>query len=319
MRRFIERARKRFLQKQHELLEEAKTVSAATREVGGAPAEASTEMVVEPLDGASSPTPPPSPHEGGAIPPAASKSSQVIPVDSDEYIAEIVKNEQSRIAAESDAKKEAKPMCKLPDASTVKAIFMALLPCLVFIAACFVLAVIENVTFDCYNTALYPTHASIVASDNCWTMVDAFYFSIITLSTIGYGDVTPSSKGGKVIVVFLIPLAIISLTNFIGKMADMKAQKKMGLNKTLKEKLEELNTVIEQDDNGIVTPEEYILFNLKQMGKVDNDTVNLLREQFNALDADGSGELDANDLALLRKSCDMIQKAADKGPASRVG
>merc|ERR1719217_1280824 len=147
-------------------------------------------------------------------------------------------------------------------------------------------------------------------------MVDAFYFSIITLSTIGYGDVTPSSKGGKVIVV-LIPLAIISLTNFIGKMADMKAQKKMGLNKTLKEKLEELNTVIEQDDNGIVTPEEYILFNLKQMGKVDNDTVNLLREQFNALDADGSGELDANDLALLQKACEMIGGSGNPPERSR--
>ena len=89
-------------------------------------------------------------------------------------------------------------------------------------------------------------------------------------------------------------------------MADIKSQKKMGMDKTLRERLEELNAVIEADDNGIVTPEEYILFNLKQMGKVDDDTVNLLRDQFAALDADGSGELDAADLALLQKACEMI-------------
>ena len=96
------------------------------------------------------------------------------------------------------------------------------------------------------------------------------------------------------------------MTNFIGKMADIKSQKKMGMDKTLRERLEELNAVIEADDNGIVTPEEYILFNLKQMGKVDDDTVNLLRDQFAALDADGSGELDADDLKLLQKACDLM-------------
>lgn len=55
-----------------------------------------------------------------------------------------------------------------------------------------------------------------------------------------------------------------------------------------------------------VSVEEYIIFNLKQMGKVDEDTVQLLREQFKALDADASGELDADDLELLRRACDQM-------------
>ena len=40
--------------------------------------------------------------------------------------------------------------------------------------------------------------------------------------------------------------------------------------------------------------------------QVDEDTVGLLRDQFKALDADGSGELDANDLVLLTRACEMI-------------
>lgn len=61
--------------------------------------------------------------------------------------------------------------------------------------------------------------------------------------------------------------------------------------------------VIEQDDDGTVSPEEYIIFNLKKMGKVDDDTIDLLRDQFDALDADGSGELDEGDIDMLEKAC----------------
>ena len=110
----------------------------------------------------------------------------------------------------------------------------------------------------------------------------------------------------QLIATFLIPFAIIALTNFMGKMHDLKMSKKMGADKTLLERLSELEAVIDADDDGIVSPEEYVIFNLKQMGKVDEDTVGLLRDQFKALDADGSGELDANDLVLLTRACEMI-------------
>ena len=118
----------------------------------------------------------------------------------------------------------------------------------------------------------------------------------------------------QLIATFLIPFAIIALTNFMGKMHDLKMSKKMGADKTLLERLSELEAVIAADDDGIVSPEEYVIFNLKQMGKVDEDTVGLLRDQFKALDADGSGELDANDLVLLTRACEMIG-GSNKPPA----
>ena len=37
------------------------------------------------------------------------------------------------------------------------------------------------------------------------TWFDSFYFSIISLSTVGYGDITPQTTGGKIfVIVFLI-------------------------------------------------------------------------------------------------------------------
>lgn len=187
---------------------------------------------------------------------------------------------------------------------------MAFLPCLIFIVCCFVLGVIENVYYDCYNLNVYPTYDDFISDDRCWTVIDSFYYSIITLATIGYGDVTPHSIWGRIIATFLIPFAIVALTNFMGKLHDLRVSKRMGFDKSLRDRLDELHKVIEADDNGVVSPEEYILFNLKQMGKIDDDTVSLLREQFNALDADGSGELDADDLSLLQRACDKLDADA---------
>ena len=91
----------------------------------------------------------------------------------------------------------------------------------------------------------------------------------------------------------------------------------MGADKTLRERIDELHEVIDADDDGIVSMEEYILFNLKKMGKVDDDTIALLREQFNALDADGSGALDAGDIDYLQQACDMMGDGSK--PPSKLG
>ena len=90
-----------------------------------------------------------------------------------------------------------------------------------------------------------------------------------------------------------------------------------GRRQELRERIDELHEVIDADDDGIVSMEEYILFNLKKMGKVDDDTIALLREQFNALDADGSGALDAGDIDYLQQACDMMGDGSK--PPSKLG
>src|SRR5210317_869287 len=48
-----------------------------------------------------------------------------------------------------------------------------------------------------------------------WEWIDCFYFCIITLTTIGYGDFSPQSTGGKLFTIFYILLGIGIILSFI--------------------------------------------------------------------------------------------------------
>jgi voltage-gated potassium channel len=61
-------------------------------------------------------------------------------------------------------------------------------------------------------------------------LLDAIYFTIVTLSTIGYGDVTPQTPEAKLFTIFFIPLGVsaflyvfsaISMTIFEGRLLEV--------------------------------------------------------------------------------------------------
>jgi len=48
-----------------------------------------------------------------------------------------------------------------------------------------------------------------------WSWVDSFYFSVITLTTIGYGDLSPSTDVGKIFTIFYIISGLGVILGFI--------------------------------------------------------------------------------------------------------
>lgn len=48
-----------------------------------------------------------------------------------------------------------------------------------------------------------------------WSYVDAFYFSFITLTTIGYGDLAPQTDAGKIFTVFYVIMGVGIILSFI--------------------------------------------------------------------------------------------------------
>lgn len=48
-----------------------------------------------------------------------------------------------------------------------------------------------------------------------WSWIDAIYFSIITLTTIGYGDFSPQTDEGKLFTIFYIIMGIGIILSFV--------------------------------------------------------------------------------------------------------
>ena len=48
-----------------------------------------------------------------------------------------------------------------------------------------------------------------------WSYLDSFYFSVITLATVGYGDFTPQTAAGKIFTIFYILTGVGTLLSFI--------------------------------------------------------------------------------------------------------
>ena len=71
------------------------------------------------------------------------------------------------------------------------------------------------------------------------SLADAFYFCIVTMATVGYGDIHPVTQAGKIIAVFLI---IMGVGTFLGVVANAT---EMMLNRREKQhRMEKLNIVV---------------------------------------------------------------------------
>ena len=53
-----------------------------------------------------------------------------------------------------------------------------------------------------------------------WRWVDALYFTVVTLTTVGYGDLTPQTDAGKLFTIFYILVGLGILGGFVALIAE---------------------------------------------------------------------------------------------------
>lgn len=135
------------------------------------------------------------------------------------------------------------------------------------------------------------------------SFVDAFYCVCSTITTLGYGDVSFSTEAGRAFAVLWILFGTISLAQFFLYVAELNTERRQ--KKLAKWVLERKMTnvdleVADLDDDGVVDVSDFIIYKLKEMGKISQEDISLVMGEFKELDIDQSGTLSATDLTLAQ-------------------
>ncbi|KAJ8429461.1 hypothetical protein Cgig2_015313 [Carnegiea gigantea] len=133
--------------------------------------------------------------------------------------------------------------------------------------------------------------------------VDAFYCVCATITTLGYGDRSFSSEEGRVFAVFWILVSTICLAQFFLYIAELHTERRQNalIQWALTRRV--TNTDLEaadMDNNGHVEAAEFVLYKLKEMGKITQEDISLIMEEFEELDVDQSGTLSLSDIKLAQ-------------------
>ena len=128
---------------------------------------------------------------------------------------------------------------------------------------------------------------------------DALYYSLVTATTIGYGDFAPTTKNGRLVAIIFIPLAVGAMGHFLSIVANAVMDAKQArMRRKIAQKdlsLEDLDAM-DANKDGDVCFAEFLEFMLIAMDKVDKQLIDELRTSFNSLDKDGNGTINKHDL-----------------------
>ncbi|TYI78165.1 hypothetical protein E1A91_D06G192200v1 [Gossypium mustelinum] len=131
--------------------------------------------------------------------------------------------------------------------------------------------------------------------------IDAFYCVCSTMTTLGYGDKSFSTQEGRMFAILWILSSTICLGQFFLYLAALYTEKRQRslVKWVLNRKLTPSDLeAADMDHDEVVSAAEFILYKLKEMGKICQDDVLLLMERFKDLDVDHSGTLTTDDLIL---------------------
>jgi voltage-gated potassium channel len=59
-----------------------------------------------------------------------------------------------------------------------------------------------------------------------WNLLDSLYFSVVTLTTIGYGDLSPSTAASKIFTIFYIFVGIGIILAFVNTVAERAMERR---------------------------------------------------------------------------------------------
>lgn len=136
-------------------------------------------------------------------------------------------------------------------------------------------------------------------------LVDAFYCVCSTITTLGYGDKSFSTEAGRVFAIFWILTSTICVAQFFLYLAELNTERRRKdlVKLVLTRRITNVDLeAADLDNDGVVGAAEFIIYKLKEMGKINQEDIALVMEEFEDLDVDQSGTLSTSDIMLAQSS-----------------
>jgi len=126
------------------------------------------------------------------------------------------------------------------------------------------------------------------------TLTDGVYMSVITLSTVGFGAVTPSTEGGKVFGSFWMFFGSAALfklvSDFMALIVIMKQREMWNPEEEMAKSMETVNDLPSK-----LTPHGFMRFSLVQRGLMQQKDVDMLDKAFSLLNPAADGTISKED------------------------
>ena len=162
------------------------------------------------------------------------------------------------------------------------------------------------------NVTLQIASAAIFTAVEEWNFGDAVYHCLVTATTVGYGDMSIATEGGRIWACFHILFSVVLLAEAMASVGELSEERRVAFERLsqMTKKLdadmldELLGQAVELRTKPGEAPQsantvgefEFVLCMLMQMGVTKMSVVRPLLTQFRTLDADGSGRLGKEDL-----------------------
>jgi len=129
------------------------------------------------------------------------------------------------------------------------------------------------------------------------TVIQAFYFAIVTHCGVGFGDIVPKTWQGELFAAVASVIGVVTYINLVGAISDtMHKAKSSNHLKTLS--LAQFNAADTSND-GSVDLYEFTRFILTKFNLVSADVLDEIKNNFQELDANASGDITVEDIQAM--------------------
>lgn len=129
--------------------------------------------------------------------------------------------------------------------------------------------------------------------------LDSFYLSVMSVTTVGYGDRAFNTFPGRIFASIWLLVSTLAVARAFLYLAEARVDKRhrrmakwvLGHDMTVSEFL-----AADIDNNGFVSKSEYVIYKLKEMGKVSEKDIFQICNKFDRLDTGNCGKITLADL-----------------------